>query len=186
MKCDAASIPLFCEAPEFCFGFAPDICHVAERALSATKPLDFYHIIPGGGKVGMIVVVEGISAAGKMTWCRQHAAQYLIKESYPENRPDRHADAVEAARLWTGWNAKRWTDAVAMEHVKGVAVCDTDPLKLHFSWALWQNSPPSQGAVRPPIDSAIDRAPKIHSVDQPRPAAMSGARMLKLYTGCRS
>ncbi len=25
-----------------------------------------------------------------------------------------------------------------MEHAKGLAVCDTDPLKLHFSWALWQ------------------------------------------------
>ncbi|MGO6943052.1 hypothetical protein [Rhizobium johnstonii] len=86
----------------------------------------------------MIIVVEGISAAGKTTWCRQHAAQYLIRESYPENRPDRHADLIEAARLWTEWNAKRWSDTVAMEQAKGVAVCDTDPLKLHFSWALWQ------------------------------------------------
>lgn len=86
----------------------------------------------------MIIVVEGISAAGKTTWCRQHAAQYLIRESYPENRPDRHADPIEAARLWTEWNAKRWSDAVAMEQAKRVAVCDTDPLKLHFSWALWQ------------------------------------------------
>jgi hypothetical protein len=86
----------------------------------------------------MIIVVEGVSAAGKTSWCRQHAAQCLIKESYPENRPDSQADAVEAGRLWIEWNAKRWSDAVAMEQAKGVAVCDTDPLKLHFSWALWQ------------------------------------------------
>lgn len=90
------------------------------------------------GKVSMIIVVEGISAAGKTTWCRQHAAQNLIKESYPEKRPDRHADPSEAARLWTEWNSKRWSDALAMEQATGVAVCDTDPLKLHFSWALWQ------------------------------------------------
>lgn len=24
-----------------------------------------------------------------------------------------------------------------MERTKGLAVCDTDPLKLHFSWGLW-------------------------------------------------
>ncbi|SCX21451.1 hypothetical protein DSM25558_2933 [Agrobacterium sp. DSM 25558] len=88
----------------------------------------------------MIIVVEGISAAGKTTWCRQHASQNLIKESYPEKRPDRHADPIEAARLWTEWNSKRWSDALAMEQATGVAVCDTDPLKLHFSWALWQIS----------------------------------------------
>lgn len=86
----------------------------------------------------MIIVVEGISAAGKTTWCRQCAGHYLIQERYPEKRPDRHADPIEAGRLWTEWNAKRWSDAVAMEQTKGVAVCDTDPLKLHFIWALWQ------------------------------------------------
>lgn len=86
----------------------------------------------------MIIVVEGISAAGKTTWCRQRAGEYLIEESYPEKRPDRHADPSEAARLWTDWNAKRWSDAVVMERAKGLAVCDTDPLKLHFIWALWQ------------------------------------------------
>jgi hypothetical protein len=66
----------------------------------------------------MIIVVEGINAAGKTSWCRQNAAQHPIKESYPAERPDRHADAVEAGRLWTEWNAKRWADAVAMEQAK--------------------------------------------------------------------
>lgn len=32
----------------------------------------------------MIIVIEGISAAGKTTWCRQRASEYLVKESYPE------------------------------------------------------------------------------------------------------
>ena len=51
----------------------------------------------------MIIVVEGISAAGKTTWCHRCAREYLIKESYPEKRPDRHAGPSEAARLWTEW-----------------------------------------------------------------------------------
>ncbi|KJF70608.1 hypothetical protein RP75_25330 [Agrobacterium arsenijevicii] len=41
------------------------------------------------------------------------------------------------ARLWTGWNAKRWYDPVAIERAKGLAVCDKDPQKLPFYWALW-------------------------------------------------
>jgi len=86
----------------------------------------------------MIVVVEGISAAGKTTWCRKHAGRHLIKESYPEKRPDRLSGPGDAARLWTDWNAKRWGDAVSMEEDLGIAVCDTDPLKLHFIWAMWQ------------------------------------------------
>jgi nicotinamide riboside kinase len=86
----------------------------------------------------MIVVVEGISAAGKTTWCQQHAAQYLIRESYPDKRPNRQAGPGEAARIWTDWNSRRWSEAVAMERAHGVAVCDTDPLKLHFIWAMWQ------------------------------------------------
>ena len=86
----------------------------------------------------MIIVVEGLSAAGKTTWCREHAGRYLIKESYPEKRPDKQSGPGEAARLWTDWNAKRWADAVSMEENQGIAVCDTDPLKLHFMWAMWQ------------------------------------------------
>lgn len=86
----------------------------------------------------MIIVVEGISAAGKTTWCQHHAAQYLVKESYPAKRPDRQAGPGEAARIWTDWNSRRWSEAVAMERANGVAVCDTDPLKLHFIWAMWQ------------------------------------------------
>jgi hypothetical protein len=86
----------------------------------------------------MIVVVEGISAAGKTTWCQHHAAQYLIKESYPEKWPDRQAGREEAVRIWTDWNCRRWSEAVAMERDLGVAVCDTDPLNLHFIWAMRQ------------------------------------------------
>ncbi|WP_047460190.1 hypothetical protein [Rhizobium rhizogenes] len=86
----------------------------------------------------MIIVVEGISAAGKTTWCRQHASEFLVQESYPELRPDRNADARGAALLWTDWNVRRWSEAVEIECEQERAVCDTDPLKLHYIWGLWQ------------------------------------------------
>ena len=32
----------------------------------------------------------------------------------------------------------RWQDALDMELRTGLAICDTDPLKLHYTWCLWQ------------------------------------------------
>ncbi len=86
----------------------------------------------------MIVVVEGISAAGKTTWCRSHAGEHLIPETFPSDRGNQPAQGLATARYWTDWNVKRWGDALAMEAARGLAVCDTDPLKLHYSWTLFQ------------------------------------------------
>lgn len=86
----------------------------------------------------MIVVVEGISAAGKTTWCRSHAGEHLIPETFPSDRGNQPAQGLATARYWTDWNVKRWRDALAMEAARGLAVCDTDPLKLHYSWTLFQ------------------------------------------------
>ncbi|WP_336511289.1 hypothetical protein [Agrobacterium tumefaciens] len=83
-------------------------------------------------------MVEGISAAGKTTWCRQHAPDRLVPESFPSDRHLRPLEGQETARYWTNWNAKRWNDAIEIEKSRGQAVCDTDPLKLHFLWSLWQ------------------------------------------------
>jgi len=86
----------------------------------------------------MIVVIEGISAAGKTTWCRSHGPSYLIPETYPADRKAQALTGVATAQYWTDWNAKRWGDALQMEREKGCAICDTDPLKLHYSWCLCQ------------------------------------------------
>ncbi|MBB3610233.1 hypothetical protein [Rhizobium sp. BK602] len=86
----------------------------------------------------MIVIVEGISAAGKTSWYREHALDLLVPETYPQIRPDRNRDARKAAQLWTDWNIGRWSEALAQEESKGVAICDTDPLKLHYIWSLWR------------------------------------------------
>lgn len=86
----------------------------------------------------MIVVVEGISAAGKTTWCRQIAAANLLPESFPADRKSQPRSGAEGASYWTDWNAKRWNDACAIEQASGLVVCDTDPLKLHYGWGLWQ------------------------------------------------
>lgn len=86
----------------------------------------------------MIIVVEGISAAGKTTWCRSHAKPYLIPETFPDDRKAQPDTGQGTAQYWTDWNVKRWREALAIERAKGHAVCDTDPLKLHYSWSLFQ------------------------------------------------
>lgn len=66
----------------------------------------------------MIVVIEGTSAAGKTTWCQTHAAALHI----PEEPPGR----------------ERWRMALEVEREHGLAVCDTDPAKLYYDYALWR------------------------------------------------
>jgi hypothetical protein len=85
----------------------------------------------------MIVVVEGISAAGKTSWCLAHAGRDLVAEpAPPDSVPDRASDPEAAARFWVGRSEARWSAALALERRTGLAVCDTDPLKLHYAWSL--------------------------------------------------
>ncbi len=87
----------------------------------------------------MLVVVEGISAAGKTLWCRAHGAGHVVEEARPDGPvPDRADDPAGAARFWTAQNACRWQAAKEVAARTGLAVCDTDPLKLHYSFCLWR------------------------------------------------
>jgi len=74
----------------------------------------------------MIIVVEGPSAAGKTTWCAQHAGAWL-----PE--PGR-GPIEEVLRN----QADRWRRAVAADAAGEVVVLDGGPFKLYYSWAAWR------------------------------------------------
>ena len=65
----------------------------------------------------MIVAVDGPAGSGKTSWCRQH---------HPGFVPDESQDV------------DRWAAAVAHEQERGVAVCDTDPLRLHYQYGLYR------------------------------------------------
>lgn len=89
----------------------------------------------------MIVVVEGPSAAGKTTWVRAHhaeheVAEYRAADGDPEPGPDAHPE--EQARYWAEVAARRWRLARIEEDRSGLAVCDSDPFKLHYAWGLWR------------------------------------------------
>ncbi len=87
----------------------------------------------------MIIVVEGISASGKSTWCARHGGSHVVPENGRlDGAPDRVADPQGAAAFWAERNVDRWQQALAVERATGYAVCDTDPLKLHYVWCLWR------------------------------------------------
>lgn len=43
---------------------------------------------------------------------------------------------MEQAAYWARVNAHRWMQALALEDASSDAICDSDPLKLHYSWYL--------------------------------------------------
>ena len=87
----------------------------------------------------MIVVVEGISAAGKTSWCRAHAVGHVVEEAAPSGPvPDRGSAVAAWTAFWIDRNARRWLQAREMSARTGLAVCDTDPLKLHYNFGLWR------------------------------------------------
>ncbi len=87
----------------------------------------------------MIIAVEGPSAVGKTTWCRTHFPQVLVEAAAEKIcAPDLYEDPGEVARFWVEHNAGLWQKALQVEKRERLAVCDTDPLHLYFSWSLWK------------------------------------------------
>ncbi|MFJ2334106.1 hypothetical protein [Pseudomonas helleri] len=77
----------------------------------------------------------------------------------------------------------RWQKALAMEDMSSWALCDSDPLKLHYIWSLWQIGEASEhpGRVRfgfpseMPTLKSLDGRYAVEAFDQmigslPRPA----------------
>ncbi len=87
----------------------------------------------------MIAVVEGLSAAGKTTWCNRNFPEQTVWEApILGDAPNRVDEPQTASRYWAQMNAKRWSDATSIESESGLAICDTDPFKLHYIFSLWQ------------------------------------------------
>jgi len=85
----------------------------------------------------MIIVLEGISAAGKTTYARQFGEVYWIPE-FPGQEPvPTAADPIELhAHYWVEHNVRRFQAAQQAEAEHGFAICDTDPFKSHFDWTM--------------------------------------------------
>ena len=104
----------------------------------------------------MLIVVEGISASGKTSWCCKHAAGLTVAETGPRDDAPDAALNPAAARFWVEQGERRWQAARAIERSRGVAVCDTDPIKLHYVWSLWQIGVAAERAWQAEHDATRD------------------------------
>jgi hypothetical protein len=85
----------------------------------------------------MIIVAEGISAAGKTTFARQFGdGRWLPEIEAKGRRPGSDAPLIDHARFWAGHNSYRFQLAIEMEAKHGFVICDTDPMKVHYSWCM--------------------------------------------------
>jgi hypothetical protein len=84
----------------------------------------------------VILIIEGPSAAGKSTAALRLGAGALVPEAAGLEPPA--ADALTVATFWAEANSARWELAVETERRDGRAVCDTDPLKLHYDYCRFR------------------------------------------------
>ncbi|MEP3420567.1 MAG: hypothetical protein ABJN35_02425 [Erythrobacter sp.] len=85
----------------------------------------------------MIIVAEGISAAGKTTFARQFGeGRWLPEIEAKGERPGPDDPLKDHARFWSDHNAFRFQLAQEIEAKHGFAICDTDPMKVHYSWCM--------------------------------------------------
>jgi hypothetical protein len=132
----------------------------------------------------MIIVVEGPSAAGKTTWITAHRhGAALVGEARPGPAPSRGSDPAAAAVHWAQVNATRWGAAYQAERQAGIAVCDTDPFKLHYVWCLWQtgNATAEQWRAEMSANRQLFASQRLGIADlipvsMPRPAVLAARR----------
>lgn len=84
----------------------------------------------------MIFVAEGPSGAGKSHYVNALRTPRVVPELPGHVRPDSTASPEEVSRFWVRRNEERWAEALGDERAHGLAVCDSDPLKLHYAWTL--------------------------------------------------
>ncbi len=60
----------------------------------------------------------------------------FVPEYLPTGHEPGGSNREARAGYWVDVNAGRWSSALALEATQGVAVCDSDPLKLHYAWCL--------------------------------------------------
>jgi hypothetical protein len=83
----------------------------------------------------MLVVVEGISAAGKSSWASRFAPAVLNEIS---GSPSEAMDMAAVGQFWSHKQSERWQRALELEQLHEIVCFDTDVLKIHYPWCLWQ------------------------------------------------
>ncbi|WP_432199627.1 hypothetical protein ACRAQ7_07750 [Erythrobacter sp. W53] len=107
----------------------------------------------------MIIVIEGISAAGKTTYARQFGdGRWLPEMPVKAARPSNDAPLADHAHFWAKHNIARFQKALEIERQHGFVICDTDPMKIHYAWCMERAGfewPDKFDVARPVVRQAI-------------------------------
>ena len=52
--------------------------------------------------------------------------------------PAPSGDDAAVGEYWSARHTERWLAGLTLEQTHGTACFDTDPLKIHYAWCLWQ------------------------------------------------
>lgn len=83
----------------------------------------------------MLIVVEGVSAAGKTSWASRCAS--VVVDEITGQAPE-GIDVSALGQYWSGKQRERWQSGLMFEALHKRVCFDTDPLKVHYPWCLWQ------------------------------------------------
>lgn len=99
----------------------------------------------------MLIVVEGISAVGKTTWASRYGPMVVDEIS---GNPPEDSSVTAAGQYWSERHSERWQLGLALEQGHKIVCFDTDPLKIHYSWCLWQIGEGSREAWMATVESS--------------------------------
>jgi hypothetical protein len=106
----------------------------------------------------MIVVIEGISSAGKSTWASQFVPA-VVDEVTGLVPPE---DIAAAAQYYGDRNSERWLRGLELERTHAFVCFDTDPLKIHYTWCLWQIGKVPRNVWLANVEASRERIAKKH------------------------
>lgn len=78
----------------------------------------------------------------------------VVAEYAPTGREPDGGNKDRQAAYWVQVNSGRWHQALQLEKQNRIVLCDSDPLKLHYSWCLAIRTPRE---VKSPSTSLISR-----------------------------
>jgi hypothetical protein len=106
----------------------------------------------------MIVVIEGISSAGKSTRASQFGPA-VVDEITGHVPPE---DIAAAAQYYGDRNSERWLRGLELERTHAFVCFDTDPLKIHYTWCLWQIGKDQRNVWLANVEASREQMAKKH------------------------
>jgi hypothetical protein len=106
----------------------------------------------------MMIVIEGISSAGKTTRASRYRPA-VVDEVTGLTPP---GEVAAAGKYWSDRNSERWLRGLELERTHEFVYFDTDPLKIHYTWCLWQIGKDQRNVWLANVEASREQMAKKH------------------------